>query len=121
MITHVCYKGTTRETDKPRFERVSCCQILGFQNQANRENADFELLAKYPDKIMPTIGRWVWAHNAEQYAYERFDEAKESLLSGASFRNTNVPPGYTYKPWNIDELLEMMESGKPIIFEGDWN
>ncbi|KAJ5404629.1 hypothetical protein N7509_004500 [Penicillium cosmopolitanum] len=104
-----------------RFERVSCAQITGFQNQANRENAHWDLLASHPESVKPKLGRWIWEHDAEDYANDNYANACQKLLCSAAFGNTNIPPGYKYRPWNIDQLLEMMESGDPIVFDGDWN
>jgi hypothetical protein len=66
------------------------------------------------------MGRWIWAHDAEQYAYDNYDAALSHLLTGTPFRNTNIPPGYDYIPWTIQELFELINARKPIEFEGDW-
>ena len=78
-------------------------------------------LAKNPESLLGKWGRWIWTHDPEKYAYDNFEKAKEHLIGGTPFVNTNIPPGYKYKPWNIDELLAIGESGKPIVLEGDWS
>lgn len=104
-----------------RFERVSCTQITGFQAQINRNNVDINALTANPDQVVGKWGRWIWAHDPEQYAYDNYEKAKAHLVSGAPFENTNIPAGYKFKPWNIDELLAIGDSGKQIVFEGDWS
>jgi hypothetical protein len=104
-----------------RFERVSCCQILGFQNQAKRHNIEREGKADSADSLRSAWGKWIWIHDAEEYAYNNYGAALRHLLTGSAFQNTNIPPGYTYKPWSVDEMLEMQESGKPIVLPGDWS
>lgn len=34
-------------------------------------------------------------------------------------KNTNTPPGHTFKLWTVNELLEMGEWGEMIINGGD--
>ncbi|KIV96099.1 hypothetical protein PV10_00003 [Exophiala mesophila] len=97
-----------------RAERVSCCQLVGFRNQANRHNTNWDLVLKNPQAIKESYDRWLWAHDPEQYAYENYGLAVQHLITGAPFKNTNVPPGYVYKAWNIDELLAKQEAGIPI-------
>ncbi len=115
------YYGGIQSLILRRFERVSCAQITGFQNQANRENADWTLLASHPEAAKPRLGRWIWDHDPEEYANNKYNAARQSIVSGDAFTNTNIPPGYKYKPWSITELLRKAESGESIIFDGDWN
>ena len=69
---------------------------------------------KNPQAIKESYDLWLWAHDPEQYAYENYGLAAQHLITGAPFKNTNVPPGYVYKAWNIDELLAKQEAGIPI-------
>lgn len=46
----------------------------------------------------------------------------KAVESGIRFTNTNIPPGYTFKSWTIDELLNL--DGKNNATgrdEGDWS
>ncbi|KAK5221429.1 hypothetical protein LTR72_006989 [Exophiala xenobiotica] len=97
-----------------RAERVSCCQLVGFKNQAQRHHTNWDLVAKNPQAIKESYDRWLWAHDAEQYAYENYEKASQHLIAGAPFTNTNAAPGYVYRPWNIDELLAKQDAGIPI-------
>ena len=105
-----------------RFERVSCCQLVGFLNQtaflkpASRKKVDGGSATPQPE-----YGRWIWAHSPEKYAYENYGKALRSLVDGTPFQNTNIPPGYKYKPWSLDELYERIDRGEKVEFEGDWS
>ena len=72
---------------------------------------------------VPKVGRWVLAHDPEQYAYENFGLAFNHLVSGAPFENTNIPKGYVYKPWTMAGLGEQAAAGKSLAKElaGDWS
>ena len=99
-----------------RFERVACLQLLGILNQETRNQPSGEA------KISKPIGltaSWIWSHDPERYAIDNFDKARDFLVNGASFQNTNLPSGYTYKPWTIDEVLEKAAKGE-FPLEGDW-
>lgn len=63
---------------------------------------------------------WIWSHNPELYANKKYDEALAHVVDGTPFQNSNVPTGYTYQSWTIDELLALKEAGKEIPLEGDW-
>ncbi len=104
------------------FERTSCCQIVGFVNHQHYHNPKWTT-SDDPDikNVRSEVGRWIWAHNPEKYAYDNYGRVFNHLLSGAPFQNTNVPPGYSYKPWSIDQLFAMIDAGEPLKFDGDWS
>ncbi|KAJ5428714.1 Monooxygenase FAD-binding [Penicillium cf. griseofulvum] len=104
-----------------RFERVSCAQKMGFKNREVFHNTDWDAVAKDPEIMGKMVGNWLVHHNPEQYALENYGKCAEHLLKGAPFENTNSVPGYRYKPWTVQELLDASESGKPVQDEGDWS
>lgn len=105
-----------------RFERVSCCQLVGFLNQTSfLKPASRKKAGDGSANPTPEYGRWIWAHNPEKYAYENYGKALRSLVDGTPFQNTNIPPGYTYKPWSLDELYGRIDKGEKVEFEGDWS
>lgn len=72
-----------------------------------------------PRRAAPKLPKWVWSHDPEAYAYENYDRAVESLKQGIPFEDDdrilpNYPPGYKYKPWNIEQIMDDMRQGKPI-------
>lgn len=66
-------------------------------------------------------GKWMFNHDARQYAKENYGQARNHLVKGTSFRNTNIPPGLKYRPWTIDGLLEAQANGEPTVLDGDWS
>lgn len=56
-------------------------------------------------------GKWIWTHNPEQYATTEFYRARSCLESGAEFHNTNLPPGYVWTPWTIEEEMAKERAG----------
>lgn len=94
---------------------------MGFINQSNYTNTDWEAVSKNPSAIKAKYGDWIWKHDAEQYAYENYGKALLHLVSGTPFQNTNVPVGLVYKPWTIDDLRAFDQEGKKIELQGDWS
>ena len=103
-----------------RFQRVSSLQAFGVMNREVHAQAD---KTKDASKLKPTLGRWLIAHDPEAYAKERYEEAANTLETGAEFKNTNTPPGLIYKPWTIEGLVEALDKGEiqGTILDGDWN
>ncbi|OAG25974.1 FAD/NAD(P)-binding domain-containing protein [Alternaria alternata] len=111
----------TKVHNKLRFERVSCAQKMGFKNREVFHNTDWKDEKAAPKKEEQMVGNWLIYHNPEQYAYDKYHECAEHLLTGTEFGNTNLPPGYKYKPWTVRELLEASERGEVVGDEGDWS
>lgn len=101
-----------------RYQRVSCCQLNGFLNRERWHHTDFEAAKKNPEKLADMTGRWITEHDPEQYVYNNWKRCVDSLVTGQEFVNTNIPPGYKYYPWTIDEMM----NGKNVeLIEGDWS
>ncbi|KAK8117031.1 uncharacterized protein PG998_005312 [Apiospora kogelbergensis] len=114
--------GSTQVHNKLRFERVSCCQKLGFVNLAKRSNGDAKTTnAKTTKDLKPEQGRWLWKHEPEKYVYENFAKALDHVQEGAPFQNTNIPPGYVHEEWFVDELMARVEKNEPLDLGGDWS
>jgi hypothetical protein len=101
---------------KLRFERVSCAQKLGFVNAFTIHNTDWEGAKKKSEKAQPKIPQCIWRHGPEAYAQERWDDAQAWVKGGgpqmegegqeSTFKNTNIPPGFTWTPWTIEGFME---------------
>lgn len=91
----------------------------------NREkwNTDnFEKVKRNPQEAAQSIGRWLSGHNPEQYVYDNWQACVNHIVHGAPFQNSNLPPGYTYQPWSMDELMEAAaEDGQMPKDPGDWD
>ncbi|KAK7992588.1 hypothetical protein PG988_001382 [Apiospora saccharicola] len=112
----------TKVHNKLRFERVSCCQKLGFVNLAKRTNRDAKTAnTKKTEDMVPEQGRWLWGHNPEMYVCDNFHKALDHLQRGTPFQNTNIPPGYVHEEWAVDELMARVERNEPLNLGGDWS
>jgi hypothetical protein len=102
---------------------VSCCQRLGYVNQDAYQHTDWDAVAKNPDAIKAKYGKWIWSHDAEQYAAENFGALRKHLEEQREdeWENTNLPPGFKYAPWTIGELEEANREGRTIVLEGRWS
>ena len=94
---------------------------MGFKNREVFHNTDWKYEKAAPKKEEQMVGNWLIYHNPEQYAYDKYHECAEHLLTGTEFGNTNLPPGYKYKPWTVRELLGASERGEVVEDEGDWS
>lgn len=95
-----------------RYQRVSILQKTGF---VNREELHFADLEGGPDHMKEhnagffKIGRWVWGHDPEAYAREKYEEV---VKEGEGFENTNVPPGHVFEDWTMAGEMERMREGR---------
>jgi hypothetical protein len=108
------------ETDTRSFERVSCAQKMGFKNREIFHNTDWSDAAANTKVMKKMVGDWLTYHDPEAYAYENYHRCAEHLTKGTWFENTNMPSGYTYKPWTVKELLGASERGEMLEDEGNW-
>ena len=67
------------------------------------------------------VGKWINQHDPDAYVYENYHTFLNHIVSGAPFTSTNIPPGYTYEPWTINELLKVAEEGRETADAGDWS
>jgi hypothetical protein len=56
-----------------RFERVSCCQRVGFVDHNSFEHTDWDAVARNLDSMKDKYGQCIWAQNAEAYAYANYE------------------------------------------------
>ncbi|KAJ4399524.1 hypothetical protein N0V91_009349 [Didymella pomorum] len=111
----------TKVHNRLRFERVSCAQKLGFNNREIFHNTDWSDAAANTKVMKKMVGDWITYHDPEVYAYENYHKCAENLAQGTPFDNTNIPPGYTYRPWTVRELLGASDRGEVLKDEGDWS
>ncbi|CAG9942664.1 unnamed protein product [Clonostachys rosea f. rosea IK726] len=111
----------TRVHNNLRYERVSCAQRMGLKNRENFHKTDWDYVREHPEVLTSTIGLWLIHHNPEKYAIENFESCAAHIEEGKTFQNTNAVPGYTWKPWTIEQLLAATDNGEEILDEGDWS
>ena len=83
-------------------------------------HVDYEKARRHPEKLGEMTGRWITRHDPEQYGGDNWEACVKALATGSKVRNTNLPTGYEYKPWSIDELLGV-DGAKTDQDEGDWS
>ena len=106
-----------------RYERVSCAQKMSFVNSQLKTATDWDAIWKDPAKIRTRFPSWIFKHDPEVYAYEKYGQAFAHLISGTQFSNTNFPPGHEFKSWTVEEVWRDIEDGKRVedLLDGDWS
>lgn len=82
-----------------------------------------EEMMKDASKTSPMgLGKWIWTHNPEAYAKERFAEARRCLETGEPLEHTNLPPGFKWEPWSMQDEIEKEKQGiyTDLKLNGDW-
>ncbi|KAI0554527.1 FAD/NAD(P)-binding domain-containing protein [Xylaria curta] len=115
----------TKVHTKLRYQRVSVIQQLGIVSRHTLHHIDMSLLdeGKNPFEHAFHLGRWIWQHNPEDYARERFTAALDHLQTGTPFENTNLPKGHVYADWDVESELKKQAAGVPtqLRSNGDWS
>ena len=77
-----------------------------------------------PKLIRTRFPRWIYQHDPEAYAYEKFGLAFNHVVSGGKidFHNENFPPGHVFKKWTIEEVIQDIKAGNRVedLLDGDW-
>ena len=113
----------TRIHNLLRYQRVSCAQKMSFVNAEILGAANMEEIKEDPEKVRVRFPKWLFQHDPEAYVYEKYGQAFAHLISGESFRNTNLPPDHDFKPWTIEEIHDEVRKGKKVVdlLDGDWS
>ncbi|KAJ5504132.1 hypothetical protein N7463_007006 [Penicillium fimorum] len=109
----------------PSFQRVSVLQRLGFANrremhcQGGMDEAMRNMTAGGP----LGMARWIWTHNPEEYAKEKFADALAHLETKTPLEHTNIPKGFKWEPWTVEEELKREREGiaPDLKLNGDWS
>ncbi|KAE9961681.1 hypothetical protein BLS_001539 [Venturia inaequalis] len=110
-----------------RFVRTACAQKVGLFNADLMQDADWNKVEISPSRAMPKLPAWNFSHNPERYTYENYDKVVEGICSGAKYITDldippNYPPGYTYEPWDVEQVMSDRLSGNALVLEpGQWD
>ena len=104
-----------------RFDRVSCAQRLGWENDERFHRADFSKGPTDLTKVQARVPKWIFTHDPEQYAVDNYAKAAASVEDGTDFHNTNMPPGHVPTLWTMEEVLALEAAGKKFELSGDWS
>lgn len=96
---------------------------MSFVNAEILGAANLDEVKEDPDKVRVRFPKWLFQHDPEAYAYEKYGQAFAHLDSGTKFQSTNTPPGHKFRPWTIDEAYEDARNGKILVdfLDGDWS
>lgn len=111
-----------------RFVRNACAQKLGFANAELLQATDWVRARLDHRAAQPRLPRWVWRHDPERHAHAHYRHALAALRRGLPWDREdpdippNYPPGYVYKPWNIEQIMADLRHGRPVdLGSGDWD
>jgi hypothetical protein len=106
-----------------RYERISCAQKMTFVNSQLKTETNWDLIWKDPAKVKTRFPKWIWSHDPEQYAYEKYSQSFAHLVAGEPFQNTNFPPGHNFVPWTIEEVYRDIAARRRVedLLDGDWS
>ena len=109
----------------PSYNRVSCAQKMSFVNSQIKHQTDWAAVAKNPKLVRTRFPRWIYQHDPEAYAYEKYGLAFQNVSSrgNTEFKNENLPPDHEFKKWTIDEIKKEIRAGKSVeaLLDGDWS
>ncbi|KAJ0115630.1 FAD-dependent monooxygenase fsr3 [Diaporthe amygdali] len=97
-----------------RFERTACAQKIGFKSREAFHRTNWDEAATNPRSIAKFTGAWLLKHDPELYAYENYEACAAHLLHRKEFKNTNTVPGFPFKLWTVQELLDKSDRGESI-------
>ena len=104
-----------------RFDRVSCAQWLGWENDERFHKANFVKGPIDLTKVQARVPKWIFTHDPEQYAIDNYAKAAACVVNGRKFHNTNLPPGHVPTLWTMEEVLALEAEGKKFDLSGDWS
>ena len=98
---------------------------MTFVNSQSKHFTDWKVVKQNPKSIRTRFPRWVWKHDPEAYAYQKYGDAFHHVITGGKteLENTNYPPGHLFRKWTIEEVRKDMEAGVRVEeqLDGDWS
>lgn len=90
------------------------------------QETDWAKVKLDPRKAAPKLPKWIWSHDAEQYAEDNYEKAVDSIRKGIPAEEEtsyppNYPSGYKYKPWTIEDIMDDKRNNRETYLgEGEW-
>ncbi|KAM5347557.1 hypothetical protein ACJ41O_007381 [Fusarium nematophilum] len=91
--------------EKLRYERTSLTQRMGWETRHRWHKTDWDAVKRNPSIMKMPQPAWIYGHDAEKYAYDRLQDAVDSVRKGAKFDSTNTPPGYVHEDWTVETMM----------------
>ncbi|KAH7020063.1 hypothetical protein EDB80DRAFT_760004 [Ilyonectria destructans] len=102
-----------------RYNRTSLTQRMGWETRHRWHQTDWEAVKKNPEFLrMPQPG-WLYGHDAEKYAEEKYEEAASHILKGTPFVSTNLPEGYVHEEWTVEEMMAKENESNASFYKVD--
>ncbi|RAQ46314.1 monooxygenase [Aspergillus flavus] len=105
-----------------RYQRTALIQHCGFVNRRELHNTSMKEVTDGGNAFL-FYGKWLWQHNAENYAAANFEAARQSIELGSVFKNTNLPRGHVFEDWTMESELEKEKAGifvQDLKTNGEW-
>lgn len=80
---------------------------MGWETRHRWHQTDWAEVAKNKELLKIPQPMWLYGHDPEKYAYERCDEAVESIVSGKPFTSSNLPEDYVHEDWNVEMMMAL--------------
>ncbi|KAH7068617.1 hypothetical protein FB567DRAFT_585047 [Paraphoma chrysanthemicola] len=96
-----------RVFEKLRFERTSLTQRMGWETRHRWHQTDWEAVAQNPQYLKMPHPIWLYNFDAEKYAYDRLDDAVDSISKGTAFVSSNTPEGHVHEDWTVDMMMKL--------------
>lgn len=114
---------STRVYNLLRHRRVNIIQRIAFTSRNYLDIFNDKDLTFFKNPI--TWGRWNWGLRPEDYARERYEEAKSAISRGeeSQFEHKNIPPGYKHEPWTMETEFKRLRkdpSAASVKANGYW-
>ncbi|KAK5458386.1 hypothetical protein LTS15_004466 [Exophiala xenobiotica] len=100
-------------SDHLRYERVRLAQRHGFETRHRWHKTNLEDFDKDPSTINIPQLNWLYAHDAEVFTYERWNDVVEHLADGRPFTSTNTYPGHLHEDWTVAGVMEAKKEVAP--------
>lgn len=87
------------------FERTSLTQRAGWELRHRWHQTDWDAVAKDPSFLNQPQPRWLFGHDAAQYAEDSYDTMLSHIEKGTPFVSKNVPEDYVHEDWTIGQMM----------------
>jgi hypothetical protein len=80
---------------------------MGWETRHRWHQTDWEAVAANPEFLKMPQPIWLFGHDPEKYAYDKCDEAVESVKTGKAFKSTNTPEDHVHEDWTVEMMMAL--------------
>jgi hypothetical protein len=81
---------------------------MGWETRHRWHQTDWEFIKSNPEFLKMPQPRWLYGHDAEQYAKDRADDVVKSIQDPSiPFRSTNIPEDHVHEDWTVEMMLAL--------------